>query len=267
MDAKTRYKAKKIKIVFFDIDDTLRNVETGYVPASVTRVFSQLREKEIYTAIASGRGIFGVPEEIKALQPDFYVTLNGSYVIDRKENVIYEERVPNPLVQDFIAWAKQVGIHYGLVGSHQAALSARTEEMSQAIDPIYPNLPVDPDFAAKHSIYQMWTFETGKTFDALPEALGQELRLVRWHPISSDVVLDQQSKAHGVSKVVEKLGLKPENVLTFGDGLNDLELFDYAGFSDCHGECPGCIKSQSGLCHKKLRRRWYFTCLRGVKNG
>ena len=111
MDAKTRYKAKKIKIVFFDIDDTLRNVETGYVPASVTRVFSQLREKGIYTAIASGRGIFGVPEEIKALQPDFYVTLNGSYVIDRKENVIYEERLPNPLVHDFMAWAKQVGIH------------------------------------------------------------------------------------------------------------------------------------------------------------
>lgn len=145
MDAKTRYKAKKIKIVFFDIDDTLRNVEIGYVPASVTRVFSQLREKGIYTAIASGRGIFGVPEEIKALQPDFYVTLNGSYVIDRKEHVIYEERVPNPLVQDFIAWAKQVGIHYGLVGSHQAALSTRTEEISRAIDPIYPKLPVDPD--------------------------------------------------------------------------------------------------------------------------
>ena len=81
MDAKTRYKAKKIKIVFFDIDDTLRNVETGYVPASITRVFSQLREKGIYTAIASGRGIFGVPEEIKALQPDFYVTLSFCQIL------------------------------------------------------------------------------------------------------------------------------------------------------------------------------------------
>lgn len=29
MDAKLRYKAKKIKIVFFDIDDTLRNSKTG----------------------------------------------------------------------------------------------------------------------------------------------------------------------------------------------------------------------------------------------
>ncbi len=265
MDAKTRYKAKKIKIVFFDIDDTLRNVETGYVPASITRVFSQLREKGIYTAIASGRGIFGVPEEIKALQPDFYVTLNGSYVIDRKENVIYEERVPNPLVQDFIAWTKQVGIHYGLVGSHQAALSIRTEEMSQAIDPIYPNLPVDPDFAAKHSIYQMWTFETGEAFDALPEDLAQELRLVRWHPISSDVVLNQQSKAHGVSKVVEKLGLKPENVLTFGDGLNDIELFDYAGLAIAMGNAQEALKAKADYVTKTLEEDGILHALEELK--
>ena len=220
MDAKTRYKAKKIKIVFFDIDDTLRNVETGYVPASVTRVFSQLREKGIYTAIASGRGIFGVPEEIKALQPDFYVTLNGSYVIDRKEYVIYEERVPNPLVQDFIAWAKQVGIHYGLVGSRQAALSTRTEEISRAIDPIYPKLPVDPDFAAKHPIYQMWTFETSKKIDAL---------------------------------------------LTFGDGLNDLELFDYAGLAIAMGNAQDALKAKADYVTKNLEEDGILHALEELK--
>ena len=32
MDAKLRYKAKKVKIVFFDIDDTLRAKETGLIP-------------------------------------------------------------------------------------------------------------------------------------------------------------------------------------------------------------------------------------------
>ena len=35
MDAKLKYKAKKIKIVFFDIDDTLRVKDTGYMPASI----------------------------------------------------------------------------------------------------------------------------------------------------------------------------------------------------------------------------------------
>ena len=53
MDAKLRYKAKKIKIVFFDIDDTLRVKDTGYMPASVREVFRSLKEKGILTGIAS----------------------------------------------------------------------------------------------------------------------------------------------------------------------------------------------------------------------
>ena len=80
MDAKLKYKSKKIKIVFFDIDDTLRVKATGYIPESIKTVFKQLKEKGILTGIASGRGIFGVVTELKALQPDFFVTLNGSYI-------------------------------------------------------------------------------------------------------------------------------------------------------------------------------------------
>ena len=71
MDAKLRYKAKKIKIVFFDIDDTLRNSKTGFIPASIPTVFKQLREKGILTGIASGRGIFGVVPEIRELNLTF----------------------------------------------------------------------------------------------------------------------------------------------------------------------------------------------------
>ncbi len=59
--------------------------------------------------------------------------------------------------------------------------------------------------------------------------------MVRWHEHSSDIVPISGSKATGVAKVVEHLGLKPENVMVFGDGLNDLELFDYAGISVAMG--------------------------------
>lgn len=47
MDAKTKYKAKKIKAVFFDIDDTLRVKDTGYMPPSILKVFKALKDKGI----------------------------------------------------------------------------------------------------------------------------------------------------------------------------------------------------------------------------
>ena len=261
MDAKLRYKAKKIKIVFFDIDDTLRNSKTGFIPTSIPTVFQQLREKGILTGIATGRGIFGVVPEIRELKPDFFVTLNGAYIEDKKGNVIDSNKISKDKVESYIAWTKEVGIDYGLVGSHTAKLSTRTELISEAIDPIYPDLDVDPDFYEKEDIYQMWTFEDQGDDLTLPESLASTLRMVRWHGHSSDVVPISGSKAAGVAKVVEHLGLKPENVMVFGDGLNDLELFDYAGISIAMGNSHEKIKEKADYITKTLEEDGIFDAL------
>jgi len=263
MDAKLRYKAKKIKIIFFDIDDTLRNSKTGFIPSTIPTVFQQLREKGILTGIATGRGIFGVVPEIKALKPDFFVTLNGAYIEDKKGNVIYSNKIARDKVEEYIAWTKEVGIDYGLVGSHEAKLSRRTEMISQAIDSIYPDLDVDPDFYQKEDIYQMWTFEDQGDDLTLPENLSLTLRLVRWHEHSSDVVPISGSKAAGVAKVVDQLGLKPENVMVFGDELNDLELFDYAGISVAMGISHEKIKEKADYITKTLEEDGIFDALEG----
>ena len=261
MDAKLRYKAKKIKIVFFDIDDTLRDSKTGFIPTAIPTVFQQLREKGILTGIATGRGIFGVVPEIRELKHDFFVTLNGAYIEDKKGNVIDSNKISKDKVESYIAWTKEVGIDYGLVGSHTAKLSTRTELISEAIDPIYPDLDVDPDFYEKEDIYQMWTFEDQGDGLTLPESLASTLRMVRWHEHSSDVVPISGSKAAGVAKVVEHLGLKPENVMVFGDGLNDLELFDYAGISIAMEVSHEKIKEKADYITKTLEEDGIFDAL------
>ena len=263
MDAKLRYKAKKIKIIFFDIDDTLRNSKTGFIPSTIPTAFKQLRDKGILTGIATGRGIFGVVPEIKALKPDFFVTLNGAYIEDKKGNVIYSNKIAKDKVEEYITWTKEVGIDYGLVGSHAAKLSRRTEMISQAIDLIYPDLEVDPDFYQKEDIYQMWTFEEQGDDLVLPDTLASTLRMVCWHEHSSDVVPISGSKAAGVAKVVDQLGLKPENVMVFGDGLNDLELFDYAGISVAMGVSHEKIKEKADYTTKTLEEDGIFDALEG----
>ena len=263
MDAKLRYKAKKIKVIFFDIDDTLRNSKTGFIPSTIPTVFQQLCDRGILTGIATGRGIFGVVPEIKALKPDFFVTLNGAYIEDKKGSVLYSHKIARDKVEEYIAWTKEVGIDYGLVGSHEAKLSRRTEMISQAIDPIYPDLEVDPDFYQKEDIYQMWTFEDQGDDLTLPESLASTLRMVRWHEHSSDVVSISGSKAAGVAKVVDQLGLKPENVMVFGDGLNDSELFDYAGISVAMGISHDNIKEKADYITKTLEENGIFDALEG----
>ena len=121
VDAKTKYKAKKTKIVFFDIDDTLRVKKTGYLPESIKAVFKGLKEKGILTGIATGRGYYGVVEEIRDLKPDYFVTINGTYVINRKGDEIYNHPLPREITEAFVAWCKEIGIAWGFAGKDKPA--------------------------------------------------------------------------------------------------------------------------------------------------
>lgn len=261
MDAKTKYKAKKIKIVFFDIDDTLRVKETGYIPDSIKTVFKQLKKKGILTGIATGRGIFGVVPEIRELEPDYLVTLNGAYVENRKGQVIYQRIIPKNQVEDFIAWTQDQDLDYGFAGSHQAVLSTRTPAINDAMDIIYPGLAIDPDFYQDHDIYQLYTFEKDGPKEELPDSINQDLRCVRWYPISCDVVAMEGSKATGVAQVLEHEGLKPQNLLVFGDGLNDLELFDYAGLSVAMEVSAPELQEKADFLTKKVEEDGIFYAL------
>ncbi|MGT2959140.1 peptidylprolyl isomerase [Streptococcus bovimastitidis] len=252
MDAKLKYKAKKIKMVFFDIDDTLRVKDTGYMPESIQKVFKALKAKGILTGIASGRARYGVPEDVQNLHADYCVKLNGAYAKDDDKNIIFQAPIPYEVVKRYREWADAVGIHYGMAGRHQAVLSVRNDLVSNTIDHVYADLEVDPDFNEKHDVYQMWTFEDQGDALQLPEDLAEHLRLVRWHDNSSDVVLKGTSKALGVSKVLEHLGLKPENILVFGDELNDLELFDFAGISVAMGVSHPLVQEKADFVTKKV---------------
>lgn len=261
MDAKLKYRAKKIKIVFFDIDDTLRLKDTGYMPDSIKQVFASLKKKGILTGIASGRAIYGVVPEIRALEPDFFAMINGSYVEDAKGKVIRQAMIPNDLVEQVVQWTQDMGIDYGLMGSHKAVISHRDDRISRTIDPIYENLETAPDFYKDNDIYQIWTFEQEGQEVQLPENLQEQMRSVRWEAISSDIILKEASKAAGVAKVVEHLGLKPENVLVFGDGLNDLEVFDYAGISIAMGHSHPDLQAKADYITKTVEEDGIFDAL------
>lgn len=205
MDVKTKYKAKKIKAIFFDIDDTLRIKDTGYMPESIKKVFAALKKKGIITGLASGRALYGVVPEIKALQPDYFVTINGAYVVDSKGQEIYTDALPVEVIEKYVAWCHDVGIEFGFAGGQKPAVSKRVDLVDNAISPVYGQCDVEPDFYKHSAVYHMWTFEDQGDILQLSDELLKDVRLVRWHPNSSDVIKNGISKASGVAHVLEKI--------------------------------------------------------------
>jgi len=252
MDVKTKYKAKKTKIVFFDIDDTLRVKLTGYMPESIKYVFKNLKEKGIMTGIATGRALYGVVPEIRDLHPDFFVTINGTYVVDNKESEIFSDPLPRELVEKYVNWAKSEGIEYGFTGKDKPVVSKRCDLIDDAMKPIYGICDVEPDFYLTNDVYQMWTFAENNADLQLPEELANEIRLVPWHEHSSDVVKVNISKASGVAHVLESQNLKPINAMMFGDGPNDMEIFDYVGLKIAMGNAVPELKEKADFVTKTV---------------
>ncbi|MFC3928348.1 Cof-type HAD-IIB family hydrolase [Streptococcus caprae] len=261
MDAKTKYKAKKTKIVFFDIDDTLRVKVTGYMPESIKTVFASLKEKGYLTGIASGRALYGVVSEIRDLKPDYFVTINGSYVIDKKGQEVFNQPLDKEITRAYVDWCREIGIAYGFAGKDEPIVSENTDIVRSAIEPIYGPCQVDPNYHLSHDVYHMWTFTENNAELALPEHLAAEVRLVPWHEYSSDVVKNGISKASGVAEVLAREGLKPENAMMFGDGPNDMEIFDYVGFTVAMGNAVPEIKEKADYITNTVEEDGIFNAL------
>ncbi|MCS4488588.1 Cof-type HAD-IIB family hydrolase [Streptococcus sciuri] len=261
MDAKVKYKAKKIKAVFFDIDDTLRRKATGFIPDTIQTVFEELKKKGIVVGIATGRAYYGVVPEIRSLEPDYFVTINGAYILDKKAEPIQKHPISKDIIKDYISWARESKIAYGFCGADKPIVSERSKLIDDAMVPVYGICDVDSDYYKNNDVYQMWTFEEVGDSLQLSTELQEHLRLVRWHENSSDVVQSHISKATGVKEVADKLGLRSENILVFGDGPNDMEIFDYAGLCVAMGDGVSELKEKADYVTTTLEEHGIYQAL------
>ncbi|WP_347962557.1 Cof-type HAD-IIB family hydrolase [Lactococcus formosensis] len=224
-------RASKIKIIFFDIDDTLRDLKTGYIPESLPYIFETLRQKGIKTGIATGRNYYNVLPEIRNLNPDFFVTINGALVQNQAQEIIYKNPLDKETVDEIVTWLKSEGAEYLFVGNKNLKASKWEGLTEQVIPGDYGILEVKPDYYKEQDVFQLLTISEYDQRLHLPERLSKKVRMVRWHPNSSDIIPVSGSKANGCMKVLKYLGLSAENMMNFGDELNDKELFDLAGLS------------------------------------
>lgn len=87
-----------IKIIFFDIDGTLRPFETGVIPESTKLAIKKARESGIYCAIATGRHWVEIHNEglVGGMYFDAFVTLDGGYSYILNEDKAKAHYAKNP---------------------------------------------------------------------------------------------------------------------------------------------------------------------------
>ena len=228
------------KIVFFDIDDTLFRKWQDFMPESVLPAFRALHEAGVLTAIATGRSPCALPAKIRELVAaeniELFITINGQYNQYRGEPL-----ATNPMsideIERFNALFARHDWDYTYVGAEQMASNRQSARMDEALAGIGPYI-VAPDYYLHQPVYQYLLYIDPAEETALNDSgeLGRDYHAMRWHPFSVDLLHADGSKARGIKRVCEALGVPLDETMAFGDGLNDVEMFKTVGYGVAMGD-------------------------------
>ncbi|MEH7223294.1 Cof-type HAD-IIB family hydrolase [Bacillus sp. JJ1566] len=215
---------KERSLIFFDIDGTLLN-HKKQLPASAKEAIFKLKELGHEVAIATGRAPFMFEDLREELGIGTYVSYNGQYVVLNGEEIY-----TNPLNEEALLQLTELALanNHPIVYMDHEDMKANVPEHEFITESIatlkIKSFPTyDPKYYEGRKLFQSLLFvQEGE--ESQYENGFKDFDFVRWHPVSVDVLPSGGSKAKGIEKLVEKLGIPEERIYAFGDGLNDMEM-------------------------------------------
>lgn len=252
------------KIVFFDIDGTLLDDEKQ-LPDSALEALEKLKKTGVYIAFATGRAPFMVEQLCRDLDIHSYVCFNGQYVVYEKE-VLYKNPLRPAHIQDLHSYAAKNG--HPLIYMNEKTMKTTTENHVHVRDSLkslklpYPR--VNGEFFRQSHIYQTLVFCTE---DEEGKYIGKYdyFDFIRWHRYSLDVIPPGGSKAVGIKKIIDHLGVRMENVYAFGDGLNDIEMIKKVGVGVAMGNAVDEVKQQADFVTKDVAKDGIYHSLKTLQ--
>lgn len=239
------------QIVFFDIDGTIVDHEKK-IPKKTKQAIKDLKENGHFVAIATGRAPFMFEDIRKELDIDSYVSYNGQFVVFENQ-LLYK----NPLNLDELSRLHTYSDDHGhpLVFMSKESMKSSVphhhfiEESLRTLQISHPEH--DDDYYKNRDILQALLFVEEQE-EYLYEGRFNDFHFVRWHPFSVDVIPKGGSKAEGIKRMLDSLGVKIEDVYAFGDGLNDIEMLQTVGTGVVMGNASNEVKRHGNFITKAV---------------
>ena len=223
------------KLIAFDLDGTLLNSNNEVLASSIQGI-ETLRAQGHQVVIATGRSYPYVVEIAKELACEDYIMCNGTLGVVGGELVASHPIAPadiKALQQNFQA----EGIDATLITADNLyLLSAQNPEVvataMASFGAVVPELRTLAEIA--EPVYQAVVYVDEDQSERLALAdLG--IKMVRWHPNGIDILPAGVSKATALAEMAAHFQIAQEDIVAFGDGLNDAEMLSYAGIGVAMG--------------------------------
>lgn len=251
-----------IRLIALDLDGTLLDSDKR-LSENNREALERAASEGVYIVPTTGRFYSAMPDVIRSLPFVRYaILINGARVIDIVTGkVLYRAEMKWDHALKIMEYLDTLDVIYDCFMDNRAWM---TEALKGKIDEFSPNEhyrkmlhelrePVDELKAfvseKKHSVQKIQFFFRDPS---IREDLIRDLS-IRFpaEAISSAVINNIEinhknaNKGNAITRLSKKLGFGPENVMSFGDGLNDLPMITAAGLGVAMGNASDYIKSHA----------------------
>ena len=241
----------KHKIAFIDMDGTLYQTENDIIQESTLAAIDQLRQAGYKIVAATGRPLNQMKLIMDRVEFDYYVLINGGYILDRDLNEINAFPIVQRTVNDLVQLAKDN--EYGLMFHFGDATYIYNDFYPMYYFSKYANvldsLFYDPphSFHKRHRVFNAVILTKDPAgLDAFMEAhpnLRSDLINIKTEGIAYDIFNSATDKAEGIQAVLDYEGLDWEDAIAFGDSTNDTQMLEKAGIGVAMGSATDYVKS------------------------
>lgn len=245
-----------MKLLFFDVDDTLLDEKTGIIPESCFEAIKKAKEKGHLCFINTGRPYPSISDYIRTLGMDGYVCGCGSY-IEYQGKTLYQSSLSIQQSKEIVALLRKhrvnallegsKGVYHNLENEHPRLDEVKEEYARCGFD--VSKTWDEPDI--QFDKMALW-LTANSYFEPVKAYMEQHFDLIKHTDEFYEVAQRNISKATSIAFLMDYFGVSMEDVYVFGDSTNDLSMMEYVKYSICMGNGVDEVKNISYFVTKSV---------------
>ena len=217
-----------IRIIFFDIDGTLVDPQTGRISDKTTETVHRLQANGIKCGVVTGRPPASLPD-FSGLRFDVVATFNGCFCCADTQT-IYSNPIDPADIPVILANAKALGRPVSVAVKDRLSANGWDEDLADYYKLAGVRLTVDADFekVLEEDIYQIMLGCRKQDHASIIQGARNVKLTFSWDR-AADVIPASGGKGAAIRHILAYFGFDRSESLAFGDGFNDVEMFREVG--------------------------------------
>jgi len=226
----------KVKLVVTDMDGTLLNSK-GKVSSSFFELFKQLQKNDVHFAAASGRQFQSISQKLHPIKNDISIIAENGGIAKYKNQHLLINSLGLKKTLQLIPLLRNINdVYIVLCGEKGAYIETKDQDFITMFQEYYPEYfslkdlsKVMKDTFFKIALYHYQNSE--KYIYPSVKHLENEFQIKVSGEHWVDISHPKANKGVALKILQDKLGIKKEETMAFGDFNNDLEMLELAHFS------------------------------------